>query len=92
MKVVNEIDATCRVSAGLEDDGTTSVKVFAQAEYAEGRPTTVEVAMHELPSELVENVRVALDAVREAAGPLLGKRIPQAISTSLEVAARFKEL
>jgi hypothetical protein len=92
MELITKINATTRVSAGLEEDGTLSLKVFAQAEYAPGKTTTAEVPSSEIPDALKAKVAQALADVAEHAQPALGPRLQRAMVKSHEVSAQMGEL
>lgn len=92
MKLTTTIDVALRVSARLEDDGSSSVTVFATAPYAKGRTTTITVTTDELPEQVVADLAEALRAAQEAAAPLLGTRIQRAVHKTTEVAAAHAEI
>ena len=92
MELIHTIECKTHVSASLKEAGEFGIKAFAEAEYAPGRTTTVEVALHELPTTVQTRVREALHDALSAAHALLGLRIGQAIHKSAEVAARFGEI
>lgn len=92
MKLTNVIECKTRVSAGLEEDGTLSLKVFATTEYAKGRTTTAEVSVDDLSAETKEKVAEALTLALDEAAEKLGPRITQAKHKSAEVAAAHGEI
>ena len=92
MELITKIDAVMRVSAGLEEDGTLNLKVFAQADYAPGRSTTASIEAKEIPDALKAKVTQALLEVQQASVTTLGKRIQRALAKSYEVAAQMGEL
>ncbi len=105
MDLVQKITAKTRVSATLEEDGTLSLKVFGQAEYAKGKTTTAEVGAEDLgfdkeqkefdpklQAKLLDDVKAALKAVLADAAPILGQRVGKAIHKSAEVAAAHGEI
>jgi hypothetical protein len=92
MELTTTIACRCRVSAGLEEDGRLSVKVFGEAEYAEGRTTTAEVPGHEIADALKDKLAAVLGEILAAATPALGPRVAKAIHKSTEVAAAHGEI
>ena len=92
MKLTSVIECKTRVSAGLEEDGSLSLKVFAETEYAKGRTTTAEVGVVDISAEMQDVVRAALQAAMDEAGNKLGQRISQAKHKSAEVAAAHGEI
>ena len=94
MELTTTVSCRCRVSAGLDEAGQLTAKVFADAEYAPGRRTTAEIAQAEIAPSLVTNLHAALKAILEAVSksPLLGRRIQAAIHKSAEVAAAHGEI
>lgn len=93
MELTSKIKADCRVSASLDGDtGESIVKVFAQADYAEGMSATAELPADDIPMELRARVQDALAAVLAYAEGKLGPRMAKALVKSAEVAAQFKEI
>lgn len=94
MELVSTITARTRASAGLEEDGSLSLKVFAEAEYAPGMTTTAEVQLAEIDPEKADAVKAALAAVLvdEGVNALLGDRLPKAVLKSAEISAAHGEI
>ena len=90
MELTQTVQCTCRVSATYEESGELSVKVFAQAEYAKGRTTTIEAksVSDVLRKRLADVCQEILDQSSDGLGPL----VAQAIHKSTEVAAARGEL
>lgn len=92
MELKQTIECRVRVSAGLEEDGTLTLKAFASSAYAPGATTTAVVEIDDLPLPVATTVKAALREALAAAQPLLGKRIGAAIHKSAEVAAAHGEI
>jgi hypothetical protein len=92
MELKQTIQCTTRVSASLEEGAGATAKVFASAEYAKGRTTTVEVSNDELPPSLRSKLSAVLEEIRAFAEKPLGDRIGRAIHTSAAVAAAHREI
>lgn len=92
MDLTTTIDATTRVSAGYEEDGTLRVTVFAQAAYAKGRTATAAVETHEIPDALRTRLAAVLAEIQQAVAPPLRTRLTRALVKSVEVAAQMGEL
>lgn len=90
MKLTTVVEAKTRVCATLEEDGTFSLKAFAEAEYAPGKTTTAEV--HITDPTQVDAVKAALHAALTGAAQILGGRLNKSIHTSAEVSARHGEI
>lgn len=90
MDIKTTIACTCRVSAALEESGELAVKVFAQAAYAKGRTTTIDVT--NIPEALKAKVKAVLAEVLETAKPEIGPRIHLAIVKSAEIGAAMGEV
>lgn len=89
MEVVHTIQANCRVTATLEEDGTVAVKVFASAPYnAKGGTATADVTPPE--SSRKELASVMGKILREAS-EVLGEKLRVAIHTASQASARVGE-
>lgn len=89
MELKQSISCRCRVSAIFEEDGTLSVKVFAQAPYDGAKTATAEAAP---PAALHAELAAVMQKVLQATQAQLGQGIVDAIHISRQAAKRLGEL
>jgi len=92
MELTTTIEATCRVAATLQDDGSLTVSVFAQADYAKGASATAQITGDDIPDALRMRLQGVLKEILASVEDEVGPRLQRSVHKSLEVASAMGEL
>ena len=91
MELTTTLTAACRVAASLQDDGSLTVSVFAQADYKPGASTTAQVTATDIPDALRMRLQGVLKEILASVEDRLGPQLQRAVYKSLDVAAAMGE-